>query len=258
MPTLGNAAIAVAAVSAFFLLVAAIAYFVAAKRRAEIDAALRGGRSVKRLGMFDLARSDVMTIQHNRYLTIPEKLWTYDNFYLEKFATAARQVRLPDGVIALYAYIGVLKLDLVFAAAFGLFVALLEFDVATVLLPRWPLCAGAVMFCAAMAVVYGAADVAEDLKLMSILKDWRTATSGRSVARVDRGDDSSVEEPYIDGGEAAAANALTRIKFVTVVLFVPGGPMFAVFYWLAETISRQRNSSTTSSPPTVTPSPSAG
>lgn len=230
MPMPGNPEIAIAVASAFFLVVAAIAFFVAEKRRAAIDAALRGGRNAERLGMFDLAHRDAMDRSKGKYLAIPERLWTYDNFYLERFARAARQTRLPDGRRAIDAYIGTaMSADIVFAAALALFVSLCEFDAATVLLPQCPILSGAVMFFACMGAIYGAADIAEDLKLISILKDWRTACSGDPEAYM-----------RIDGGEAAAANALTRIKIVTMSLSILGGLVFLIFSCIAGVIYRRQ------------------
>jgi hypothetical protein len=60
-----------------------------------------------------------------------------------------------------------------------------------------------------MAICYGVADVAEDLKLASILN----IRSGH-LLRMDR-------------AEVAAANALTRIKIVMLILSLIGGLIFA-------------------------------
>ena len=245
MPMPGNPEIAIAVASAFFLIVATIAFFVAEKRRVAIDAALRGGQSATRLGMFDLAHRDAVNRAEGKYLAIPERLWTYDNFYLEEFARGARQTRLPDGRRVIDVYIGkTMSSDIVFAAAMGLFIALFEFDVATVLLPRCPALSGAVMFFAGMGAVYGAADIAEDLKLISILKDWRTAASGDPEGNL-----------RIDGGEAAAANALTRIKFVTISLSILGGAVFVIFFLIAAAIWRQPRNPV---PPPENPLPTPG
>jgi hypothetical protein len=218
MPTLGNFEIAIAVASAFFLLVAAVAHFVAAKRRAAIDAALKGSRNAGRLRMFSLARNDAMDTLEQTNLAIPERLWTYDNFYLEKFARAAHAATLPRGGTALESYTGAtMKADIVFAAAFGLFLTLFEFDIATFLLKQYPTVSGAVLFFACMGAVYGVADVAEDLKLISILKDWCSAPA-----------DGAADHIHIDGGEAAAANALTRIKIVTIILSTLGCAVFLI------------------------------
>ena len=167
--------------------------------------------------MFDLAHGDVSATLSQRHLTVPERLWTYDNLYLDRFARAASAVRLPDQRTALATYVGpTLGWDIVFAAGLGLFIAFLEFGAATVLLP-YPLLSGFLSFCAVMGVVYGAADIAEDLKLASILKDWESAQEREKPKKI-----------HIDGGEAAAANALTRIKIVAITLSVVGILVFVV------------------------------
>jgi membrane protein implicated in regulation of membrane protease activity len=62
-----------------------------------------------------------------------------------------------------------------------------------------------------MGILYGFADAAEDIKLASILAH--------------PGD--------IDMGEAAAANVLTRLKFVTITLSVVGLVVFAILSAIA-------------------------
>jgi hypothetical protein len=218
----------VAAVAGFFFVVAAVAFFIAAKQRAAIDAAMKGSGHVKQLGMFDLAHDDAMARSTNKYLAIPERLWTYDNFYLDKFARAAHDTPLPRGGTALDAYIGpTMSADIVYAAALGLSVALFAFDAAAALLPKHLIIGNVFLFFAAMGLVYGAADVAEDLKLTSILRDWRDAGGAAAPGHF-----------HIDGGEAAAANALTRIKFVTVCLSIFGAVVFLIFSGIAAVIYR--------------------
>ena len=68
-----------------------------------------------------------------------------------------------------------------------------------------------------MGVLYGFADVAEDVKLMAILGD------GRAI---------------VDPAEAAAANALTRVKFTAIALSVVGALMFAVLTAADRLLSR--------------------
>jgi hypothetical protein len=236
MPMPGNLEIAIAIASVFFLLVAVVAYFVAAKRRAKIDAALKGSRNAERLSTFNLARSDAMNMLEQKYLAIPERLWTYDGFYLERFAKEAHAARLLRGGTALDCYMGsTMNSDVVFAAALGLFVAFFQFDVATVLMPRYPLISSVLMFCACMGAVYGAADVAEDLKLMSILKDWHGAGAEGATGHI-----------HIDVGEAAAANALTRIKIVTICLSILGGVVFLILSGIADIIYRRPHDPTPS------------
>ncbi|MBV8336692.1 MAG: hypothetical protein JO358_14890 [Alphaproteobacteria bacterium] len=73
---------------------------------------------------------------------------------------------------------------------------------------------------ACLGAVYGAADVAEDVKLRSILRRARTVT------RLNDTDSSaspvSGDADVVDAGEIDAANALTRIKMVTVVASIVG------------------------------------
>jgi hypothetical protein len=210
------------------LLVMLVAFFAAAKRRAAIDSALRISPRSKRLGLFSLARSDAMAMLEQKHLAVPERLWTYDNFYLEKFARTASAVQVRGGRTALDAYLGpTLSWDIVYAIALGLLVAFFEFGVATYWLPPgWV--SKAVLFCACMGLVYGAADVAEDLKLASILQDWRHVMAAHAA-------DHAIQ---IDGGEAAAANALTRIKMVTNVFSVGGMLIFLVLSAVAAGIYR--------------------
>lgn len=234
MPTPGGIEVVIAV--AFLFVVAAAAFFVAAKRRAAIDAAMKGSRNVERLGLLDLSRHDAMTKLEQKYLAIPERLWTYDGFYLEKFATAAAAAPLPPSNV-LQAYIGpTMSADIVFAAALGLFAALFDFGVATALLPKCPLTGDVMLFCAGMGLVYGCADVAEDLKLTSILKDWHSASgAGQHI--------------HIDGGEAAAANALTRIKMVTLTLSIAGIAAFGALAGIAYVIFPPPADTTPSSRP---------
>jgi hypothetical protein len=226
MPTPGNFEIAIAVASAVFFLVAAAAYFAAAKRRAAIDAALKGSPNAKPIGMFNLARNNAMDMLEQKSLAIPEGLWTYDSFYLERFARAAHAAHLPRGGTALESYMGpTMNADILFAIAFGLFIALFEFGAATVFLKQCPTVGCAVLFFACMGAVYGVADVAEDLKLKSILKDWHGVAA---------------EQIRVDGGEAAAANALTRIKIVTISLSILGGAVFLIFTGIAAVIYRRQ------------------
>ena len=116
--------------------------------------------------------------------------------------------------------------DILFAIAFGLFIALFEFGAATVILKQCPVVGCAVLFfCFCKRAVYGVADVAEDLKLKSILKDWHGVAAG-----------GTTEQIRVDGGEAAAANALTRIKIVTISLSIRGGAVFLIFTGIAAVV----------------------
>ena len=169
---------------------------------------------------------------------MPEELWTYDSYYLKRFANSASAAPMPDGRTALELYFKqILFWDIVFAIALALFVALFDFGVATALLPH-PYASSILLLLAGMGVLYGAADVAEDLKLASILSGWHR--THRSEAQ-----GSPSEEPrkptlgQIDSGEAAAANVLTRIKLVAITLSVIGLVIFLVLWAIATLIWRR-------------------
>lgn len=264
MPTPSYVEIALGIVCAGLLALTAVAFLLAAKRRALIDAALKTSSSSTRLGTFDLSGKNAFELMERKDPAIPEELWTYDNFYLQKFAEAAEKARVTGGT-ALGLYIGpTLRWDIVFAISLALFAALSEFALATLLLQhRHELMGCAVLFFACMGFVYGAADVAEDLKLAYILKDWRreeAEAKSRSKASPhdDRDDsgDSKHEEVHIDGGEAAAANALTRIKFITICLSVLGVVVYQALSLIAAA-SFRTPASPTRSPPPQTPVPTA-
>ena len=202
--------------AAVLLFIAIATFLVGGWYRTRIGAAMQGADARKPLGMFSLSSGNAAETLRTRALVVPELLWTYDADYLERFATAASGVRLPDRQTALAVYIGpTLCSDIAFAVALGLFVALTAFAAAVCVAD--PLIGGALIFCGVMGAVYGAADVAENLKLIAILKDWRATTGGQPQPAA--GETSDVR---IDGGEAGAANALTRIKFVTLTLSIVG------------------------------------
>ena len=143
----------------------------------------------------------------NAAIDIPERLWTYDAQDLDDFVRAAR--RVSEGTLSFYVSI-LRSSDLFFA-----------FFVAAVSAYVWWRIADTRMDCAvvnwaalplgAMAILYGIADIAEDLKLSSILKHPDT----------------------IDQAEAAATNMLTRIKLVTICLCLIGLAIFCL-YWVTE------------------------
>ena len=196
------------------LALAATAFFLSLSLRVSIDAAVaeRGGQ--KPLGLFDLSHGDVERTLRSRRLVAPERLWTYDETYLERFAQAARHAKLPHHATALHAYTdGVLRLlDPIFALSLAAGVVLVDLYVFFAVAEAYPSWARAAWIAACMGVLYGVADVAEDRKLASLLRG-AAQTNDDLVAA-------------IDPGEAAAANLLTRIKLVTIMLSVVG----ALFY----------------------------
>src|SRR5262249_26376996 len=114
--------------------------------------------------------------------------------------------------------------DIAFAVALGLFAALLDFGIALGLSSH-PYASRTLLLCGCMGLVYAAADVAEDLKLASILSN-RGAVPAASPAEDAVG--VSADPHHVDPGEAAAANFLTRIKIVSLTLSVSGAVIFVV------------------------------
>ncbi len=95
--------------------------------------------------------------------------------------------------------------DVCFAIALAAVTAFVCYEIAVAPL-RCELLNWAALPLGAMAILYGIADVAEDLKLASILKHPQN----------------------IDRADAAAANMLTRIKFTALILSVIGVGIFLI------------------------------
>jgi hypothetical protein len=197
------------------LLIACIGFGFSAKRRAEIDAAMGKGDSRKPLRLLDLSHGDVRSALRERRLVAPERLWSYDETYLERFAQLTLHARVREEPSALHLYVRTVlhRFDLVFAIGLGTFVYLANLAIADALVATHPLWARAAWIAACMGLLYGVADVAEDLKLASILA--RAVIPDSELAGV------------IDPAEAAAANVLTRVKLVTIVLSALGALVFA-------------------------------
>jgi hypothetical protein len=189
---------AVASAFAPWLGVAAIAtvvtFFVATAARDAIDAALSA------------ADRDAADANERKATVAPEVLWTYGNAYLDYFVQRAAAVT-AWGRPALELYWKfVLSADIAFAVSLAASIVLFWLAFATV---SWapPWLRGLAIFAAFLGALYGVADVAEDLKLVAILRDPRKT---------------------IDPAQAAAANFLTRLKFVTILLSVVGVLFFIV------------------------------
>jgi hypothetical protein len=192
-PWLGGAFVATAAI-----------FFRTARDRVAIDKALGLAGGTEPLHLLDLSHGDAAHAMEHKVLVAPERLWTYDEDYLELFAGKA-ELRKIGQRTALDLYLkSTLQWDKAFAVSLALFVALFWFAIATA---DWaPLWLGRLaLFCGCMGVLYGVVDLAEDFKLASILHHPRT----------------------VDPAEAAAASLLTRIKFVTIVLSIVGALVFA-------------------------------
>jgi hypothetical protein len=184
-----------------------VAFWYSARARAALDAAIDGGGDVQRksLRLFDLSHGDVAKTLGKRRLVEPELLWTYDEAYLERFAQAAMHAQIK-GRPALRYYVQVIlrRFDVPLAVGLGAFAILVDLALFAVLSADYPVWSRAAFIGACMGLVYMAADIAEDLKLATIL--------GHVVKPRD---DKAAQ---IDPGEAAAANMLTRVKIVTLVL----------------------------------------
>jgi hypothetical protein len=154
------------------------------------------------------ARWDVAwTRAGNHDYKIPERRWTYDAQDLDEFVRKAG----GDDPPLLEFYRCILRgSDLAFAIAVAAMTAYIWGQIAIAPVEcvwlNW-----AALPLGAMGVLYGIADVAEDLKLSAIL-----------------------EHPdAIDQAETAATNILTRVKLVTICLSLIGAVIF-LLYSLAE------------------------
>jgi len=166
----------------------------------------------------------------SKFSTAPERRWTYDREYMVHFLEILCR-RPPPGAGSSYwpeYYAGpILRVDIAFAVSFATFIVFASLLIAFYFgAPPWLLRVSFVT--AGMGVVYGFADVAEDLKLQSIL---RNAASVYAKKLTDASDE--LETSLADAGETDAANALTRIKIATIALSLVGLVAFAVLQGLA-------------------------
>jgi hypothetical protein len=193
-----------------WIIVAAIAtvvtFFVATAGRDAIDAALRREHGGDLLAVLDLSRGDAAHAVERKVAVAPERLWTYGEEYLDHFVEKA-EAATAWGSTALEVYWKfVLRADIGFAVSLAAFIVLFWLAVATVsFVPSWLI--RLATFAECMGLLYGFADVAEDVQLVAILRDPRK---------------------IIDPAEAAAANLLTRLKFITILLSFVGVVFFVV------------------------------
>jgi hypothetical protein len=137
---------------------------------------------------------------------IPEKCWSYDAHDLEVFADAAQHARIGRrSALDFYLYNILKRSDICFAVALAAVTAFACYEIAVAPL-RCEALNWAALPLGAMAILYGIADVAENLKLASILKHPQN----------------------IDRADAAAANMLTRIKITALILSVIGVAIYLV------------------------------
>jgi hypothetical protein len=141
---------------------------------------------------------------------IPERCWTFDVQSLEKFVEHARHIQIGQSASLTFYVQSILKRsDIVFALALS--VATVWISVAVIVSAAvWEWLQWAAFPAGAMAILYGVADIAEDLKLAAILGD------------------SSSHLKVFDRADVAAANMLTRIKIVALTLSVVGLAIFLV------------------------------
>jgi hypothetical protein len=141
------------------------------------------------------------TASGNQRTPIPERCWTYDARDLEIFANAADRA----GMLGFYVNTILRRSDVCFAIALAAITAFIWYWIAVTPMQcqifNW-----AALPMGAMAILYGIADVAEDIKLATILDHWQS----------------------IDRADTAATNMLTRIKMTTLILSLIGVLIFVV------------------------------
>jgi hypothetical protein len=142
----------------------------------------------------------------NQATRIPEQCWSYDAHDLEAFVNAARIVRIGrQSALDFYVHNILKRSDICFAIALAAVAAFVCYEIAVAPLLWGPFKWAAVPL-GAMAILYGIADVAEDMKLASILKHPQN----------------------IDRADAAATNMLTRLKMTALTLSGIGIAIFLV------------------------------
>jgi hypothetical protein len=145
-------------------------------------------------------------------LLIPERRLRYDSTDIDCLKAVLSADHVGGGATALKLYVKPTLLwnDVVFAASLGLFTALFWFWVYSVVTPD-PLLSRLAEFFSAMGLLYGLADVAEDLWLAQLLS----------------------QSSPVSRSEAMLAQSLTQLKFLTIVLSLMGALIFAVFTTIA-------------------------
>ena len=158
-------------------------------------------------------RNAVNAALEREKLTVPEAVWSYDETYLDKVIKAISP-KPPDGgksLLERYVRPTLIWNDIIFDVAFALFTALVAIGVAPYL-PWKPWSGCLMLFFAAMGLLYGVADVAEDWKLKTILDSGAPA----------------------DADDANVAKWLTRAKLATIGLSVIGAAMFGLLQLVAK------------------------
>jgi hypothetical protein len=204
-------------IAAGFFVATVVTFFANVKSRRALGETLeREGR--KSIGIFALSRGDVSKTLDGCNLVAPEKLWTYDEEYVERFVRATAYAQASGRIespLVLYVTFSLRRWDLWFAIALMICTAMIDFGWSCALLVAHPTASRIVLLAACMGILYGVSDIAEDLKLAGILDD----------------------PGQIDAGEVAAANFLTRMKLVTLVLSGAGVAIFGILSGVAIVIS---------------------
>jgi hypothetical protein len=156
---------------------------------------------------------------HTEAPQIPERCWSYDIAYLTNFVLHADRVNVA-GQHSLDFYIGRIlrKSDLAYAVALTasavwIWLSIVWSDTPWRWLPffslfetLWPYLQWCAFPAGAMSILYGVADICEDLKLAAIL----------------------THSDKLDRADVAAANMLTRIKIVALILSIVGLALFGL------------------------------
>jgi hypothetical protein len=218
------------ACGAFFALSLALFLATAAKRH-RLDAALARATS---------ERTPAGPIR------VPERRLTYDQSALIAFIADARSQRIGGRRALDYYERTVLPWDMWFAAAFALFIASADLLAAGWLAP-WPWAARACLIFACMGVLYGASDLAEDFMLRKIFRHAEELDAMRESPRTAAATGSEAAAKEVarrdslpaDAAQSDAANALTRLKFVTITASVIGGLVFVGLFLPLDRIMRR-------------------
>jgi formate-dependent nitrite reductase membrane component NrfD len=150
---------------------------------------------------------------------IPERCWVYDAHDLESFATRARGVPMGQKTALEFYAKDILKgSDIFFAIALAAVTAYVCYKIAVSPMP-WPWLNWVALPLGAMGLLYGVADVAEDLKLAAILG----------------------HPEKIDRADAAATNMLTRIKIASLSLSIVGLSIFLVITFLEKLYGKSQS-----------------
>ena len=147
----------------------------------------------------------------NPAMRIPERSWSYDAHDLQTFANVAQHVRIGrQSALDFYVHDILKRSDICFAIALAAVTAFVCCEIAVAPL-RCVLFNWAALPLGAMAILYGIADVAEDLKLASILKH------PQSIDRADAGDAAFSNRT----GRSAATPALALNSVLLRALVLP-------------------------------------